>query len=81
MTLHRFWLWLGLPHWYVSTACLHGKVGQFDGHAYCQSNTGSNGQKVPASCKFCEAPCRCRCHRQVQVHRVTVPAVWPRTHP
>jgi hypothetical protein len=46
-------------HRYLSTGCWHGG----DGHAYCQSNTGSNGQKTPAQCKFCAAPCRCDCHR------------------
>lgn len=44
------------PHRYLSTGCLHGE------HGYCQSNTGSNGQKVPATCKFCSAPCECPCH-------------------
>ncbi len=47
-------------HEYLSTACLHGE------HGYCQSATGSNGDtqwaKVPASCKFCGAPCTCPCH-------------------
>lgn len=55
----RLWLWLGLPHWYVSTGCLHGGAG----HAYCQAPTGRVGAKEPARCKHCGARCRCRCHR------------------
>lgn len=43
-------------HQYLSTGCLHGE------HGYCQSNTGSQGQKIPAVCKFCRAPCMCSCH-------------------
>jgi len=43
-------------HRYLSTGCLHGE------HGYCQSNTGSQGQKIPAQCKFCQAPCVCSCH-------------------
>ncbi|MGW6912529.1 hypothetical protein ACWGB8_01705 [Kitasatospora sp. NPDC054939] len=45
-------------HRYLSTGCLHRE------HDYCKSNTGSNGQKVPAVCKFCRAPCVCACHRE-----------------
>lgn len=53
------------PHWYLSTSCLHAREpGREDLHGYCQSNTGLGGAKRPASCKFCRAPCRCRCHRQ-----------------
>lgn len=44
-------------HVYLSTGCYHGD------HEYCQSNTGLNGQKTPASCKFCGARCECPCHR------------------
>jgi hypothetical protein len=52
-------------HEYLSTSCLHGE------HGYCQSKTGSTRAdwakvewpKVPASCKFCGAPCVCPCHR------------------
>ncbi|MEU9470470.1 hypothetical protein AB0D78_28400 [Streptomyces avermitilis] len=44
------------PHVYLSTGCLHNE------HAYCQSNTGANGAKQPAQCKFCTAPCICACH-------------------
>jgi hypothetical protein len=43
-------------HRYLSTGCLHGE------HGYCQSNTGSQGQKTPAVCKFCSSPCVCSCH-------------------
>lgn len=44
-------------HAYLSTGCLHGR------HDYCQAKQGRVGPKVPATCKFCKAPCRCRCHR------------------
>ncbi|MCX4809025.1 hypothetical protein OG601_47170 [Streptomyces sp. NBC_01239] len=43
-------------HIYLSTGCLHGD------HAYCQSMTGLNGAKRPASCKKCGAACICPCH-------------------
>ena len=43
-------------HTYLSTGCFHGN------HDYCQSMTGLNGSKRPASCKFCSAPCQCFCH-------------------
>jgi hypothetical protein len=45
-------------HRYLSTGCLHGE------HGYCQANTGSNGTKIPATCKFCATPCTCPCHQQ-----------------
>ena len=45
-------------HHYLATACLH------DQHAYCQGKTGQAGRKTPAVCKFCRAPCQCRCHRK-----------------
>jgi hypothetical protein len=45
------------PHKYLSTGCLH------DEHEYCQGRTGLAGSKTPAQCKFCEAPCRCHCHK------------------
>lgn len=45
------------PHVYLSTGCLHGD------HAYCQSMTGLNGAKRPASCKKCGAKCICPCHQ------------------
>lgn len=44
-------------HVYLSTGCLHGH------HDYCQNNTGAAGTKIPAQCKFCEAPCVCDCHK------------------
>lgn len=43
-------------HYYLSTACRH------DEHDYCKSYTGKAGNKIPAQCKFCAAPCRCPCH-------------------
>lgn len=43
-------------HDYLSTGCLHGE------HGYCQDKTGMVGAKIPSSCKFCAAPCRCNCH-------------------
>jgi hypothetical protein len=45
-------------HVYLSTSCLH------DTHGYCQGNTGLSGAKKPARCKFCGAPCQCRCHTE-----------------
>jgi hypothetical protein len=57
--VNRLMLWLGLPHRYLSTGCLHGD------HAYCQAKAGRAGGKLPGVCKFCAAPCRCRCHRKV----------------
>ena len=57
MWVHQFARWLGLPHWYLSTGCLHGE------HTYCQADSGLGGAKRPASCKWCRAGCRCRCHR------------------
>lgn len=47
------------PHVYLSTSCFH------NNHDYCKSETGLLGNKVPASCKFCLAPCTCVCHRQM----------------
>lgn len=44
-------------HIYLSTGCRHGD------HDYCKNMTGMNGAKRPASCKFCQAPCRCFCHK------------------
>lgn len=43
-------------HRYLSTACVHGQ------HDYCASMTGYQGEKRPATCKFCDAHCRCDCH-------------------
>ncbi|MEV8474874.1 hypothetical protein [Streptomyces sp. NPDC051173] len=45
-------------HVYLSTGCLHGD------HGYCKSNTGSNGAKIPAVCKFCGTFCTCECHQE-----------------
>jgi hypothetical protein len=45
-------------HDYLSTGCLHGE------HAYCQSMTGTQGQKRPGRCKFCDARCSCPCHAE-----------------
>ena len=53
-------------HHYLSTGCLHGDQVLPDGrtgHQYCQSDTGKNGAKRPAECKFCAAPCQCPCHQ------------------
>lgn len=47
-------------HHYLSTGCLHGH------HGYCQAKAGKAGTKKPAECKFCRAPCRCRCHTAPQ---------------
>lgn len=44
------------PHIYLSTSCLH------EDHSYCASGTGVLGNKKPSACKFCEAPCVCKCH-------------------
>lgn len=44
-------------HVYLSTGCLHGN------HGHCQARTSAAGKpKAPAQCKFCSAPCVCRCH-------------------
>lgn len=62
-------------HRYLSTGCLHGE------HGYCQSNTGSQGQKTPAVCKFCQAPCVCSCHLPGEVtvvERTVNKTVWER---
>lgn len=45
-------------HVYLSTSCLH------DEHEYCQAKAGRAGTKKPAECKFCTAPCVCRCHKE-----------------
>lgn len=47
------------PHIYLSTSCYHGN------HGYCQTERGLFGLKTPACCKFCAAPCCCRCHAQM----------------
>lgn len=43
-------------HSYLSTACLH------DRHDYCLAMIGYQGEKRPATCKFCDARCICACH-------------------
>lgn len=43
-------------HEYLSTACLH------EQHEYCNAMVGYQGQKRPATCKFCDAKCVCLCH-------------------
>lgn len=58
--MNRLLLWLGFPHRYRSTGCLHGG----EGHDYCAAPSGAAGTKQPARCKWCAAPCRCRCHRR-----------------
>lgn len=47
-----------VEHDYLSTGCLHGR------HDYCQAPTGAVGVKAPAKCKFCNAQCKCTCHRE-----------------
>jgi len=54
--MNRVLLWFGFAHRYLSTGCLHGD------HDYCSAPTGRVGAKHPQRCKFCTAPCRCRCH-------------------
>lgn len=46
-----------IHHEYLSTACLH------QHHDYCKRERGLMGEKIPAQCKFCKAPCICPCHR------------------
>lgn len=43
-------------HRYLSTGCLHGE------HGYCAAMVGAQGEKRPATCKFCDARCICDCH-------------------
>lgn len=65
-------------HRYLSTGCRHGE------HGYCQSNTGSQGQKKPAECKFCAAKCVCSCHMPgtvTVVDRIVNPAALEGTDP
>ena len=50
---------------YLSTACLHAvEPGREHLHRECQSDTTRHDgtHKIGASCKWCEAPCVCRCH-------------------
>lgn len=45
-------------HVYLSTACMHGI------HQHCQAGATQYGEeKVPATCKWCAAPCICPCHQ------------------
>jgi hypothetical protein len=46
------------PHVYLSTSCFH------NDHNYCKRETGLLGNKIPGVCKFCHAPCICKCHRE-----------------
>jgi len=57
-------------HDYLSTACLH------EVHQHCRSAVNEDGQpKVPGTCKFCSARCRCTCHQDLPVlARETFPA-------
>lgn len=59
-----------VEHDYLSTACLH------EVHTHCRSAVNHDGQpKVPGTCKFCSAPCRCTCHTGLPVFaRDTFPA-------
>lgn len=55
-------------HHYLSTGCLHGEMTLPDGrtgHQYCQGMTGMAGMKRGGRCKFCDALCRCGCHKSV----------------
>ncbi len=45
-------------HEYLSTGCYHGE------HDYCAAMTGHQGEKRPATCKFCPAACVCPCHQE-----------------
>jgi hypothetical protein len=54
-------------YWSTGCGCQGDKVmtdgSSRTGHQYCQGETGAVGAKVPASCKFCGAPCQCPCHQ------------------
>jgi hypothetical protein len=46
-----------IQHLYLSTACMHAI------HEHCQATQNLEGEpKLPATCKWCAAPCVCRCH-------------------
>lgn len=49
------------PHVYLSTSCFH------NDHNYCKSERGLIGNKTPAVCKFCSAPCVCMCHQEKEM--------------
>jgi hypothetical protein len=53
-------------HAYLSTSCLHGE------HDYCSAVVRPDGaMKTPATCKFCEAACRCSCHQPATTMEAT----------
>lgn len=54
------------PHIYFSTSCFHGD------HNYCKRETGLLGNKIPGVCKFCQAPCVCRCHQEEETENDSV---------
>jgi hypothetical protein len=50
-------------HAYIATGCLHGSC------TACRSTTrvDGSGPKIPRTCKWCPAPCRCpHCRRPVE---------------
>ena len=63
-------------HIYLSTSCLHGE------HDYCKSAIVQElvphwadddseiltRRKRPSECKFCAAPCVCKCHKESDEH-------------
>jgi hypothetical protein len=56
----------GLHH-YLSSACLHEALTgdptvAADLHAYCASEKGNCGHKIPGTCKWCESACGCPGH-------------------
>jgi hypothetical protein len=54
-------------HRYLSTACLHAtEPGREDLHQYCQTDAKryDGVDKIAATCKWCEAPCICDCHKK-----------------
>jgi hypothetical protein len=57
------WIFHRFGHWYLSTSCLHGDC------EHCQGPTAyAGGVKEPATCKYCPARCRHRCHRPTARH-------------
>jgi len=60
----------GSVHVYLSTSCWHARQtadrDEADRlHAFCQGDQRLfGGNKVPAKCKFCPAPCICECHKK-----------------
>lgn len=51
------------PHIYLSTGCLHDTA---EGHEFCrvEARRYDGTVKTASRCKFCPAPCACRCHRE-----------------